>query len=513
MTSCPLMRPGPMDSGRTDRPTHRFFLVRKTREGLVTEGSPTVLLGEATEGALPPGSARWSWDGQELSAQVDGLGVFPLFYRQLADGVVVSDRIQLLLDRSGPATPDWDALALFLRTGFFVFEDTPFQAIRSFPAGGTLTWSALGGALRMEATPLPEPEVWTGTFDQAVSAFIDLVRMAVRRTVGGERPVVVPLSGGADSRHLLLALHHAGCRPAAVATVSRAYHADFDLEPAAELAARLGYPHTVLRPGDWLADEATKNLEVSFSTKWHSWLMPLRRFLASRPCLSVDGIGGDTFLKRSESRRKAHDGMAGGDPVAAARYMLREEQRWSPERMLQRLLRPEIFDRVPVEAAETRLAAAIQPHLAAPNPFGSYFFAHRTRRDIAASPIALLGAMAPQAAPFLDPSLLAFLRSLPFAFTASADLRREAIRRAYPKAADVPYAYDGPGQPADRGYQARAARRLAGHLLREGCPVWTRRAFLMPRLARTMVSASYARSTGWPLEPLLYLHQLNQLTR
>src|SRR4051812_30031815 len=65
-------------------------------------------------------AAEWHWDGVRLTVRNDRYGMLPLFYWATRDEVVVSPRIRDLLSAGAPADLDHDALAVFLRMGFFV---------------------------------------------------------------------------------------------------------------------------------------------------------------------------------------------------------------------------------------------------------------------------------------------------------------------------------------------------------------------------------------------------------
>src|SRR5439155_1603673 len=71
--------------------------------------------------------AEWKWDGRRLRVRNDRYGVHPLFYYATANEIAVSTSVARLLAGGAPADFDGDAIAVFLRLGFFVGEDTPFH--------------------------------------------------------------------------------------------------------------------------------------------------------------------------------------------------------------------------------------------------------------------------------------------------------------------------------------------------------------------------------------------------
>jgi hypothetical protein len=124
--------------------------------------------------------------------------------------LLVSPSLVKLVEAGAPTGFDEAALAVFLRLGFFLGDDTPFQSIRTLPRtarspeAGTVTIS--GGYRFVRPQRLSR--------DAAIDGFIDLFRQAMSRRPPVGQDVVVPLSGGRDSRHILLELCESGHRRA-----------------------------------------------------------------------------------------------------------------------------------------------------------------------------------------------------------------------------------------------------------------------------------------------------------
>ncbi len=75
--------------------------------------------------------ARWHWKGEQLVIENDRWGIQPIFWAASANAVHVSTSLDALLDAGVPAALDDAALAVFLRIGYFVGNDTPFRSIRA----------------------------------------------------------------------------------------------------------------------------------------------------------------------------------------------------------------------------------------------------------------------------------------------------------------------------------------------------------------------------------------------
>src|SRR5690349_14615167 len=74
--------------------------------------------------------AHCHWTGSMLASATDRFGVQPLFYAADRNTIRISPAVGPLLGAGTPRDLDDSALAVFLRVGFFVGEDTPFRCIR-----------------------------------------------------------------------------------------------------------------------------------------------------------------------------------------------------------------------------------------------------------------------------------------------------------------------------------------------------------------------------------------------
>ncbi|MFD0385572.1 hypothetical protein ACFQ2B_34490 [Streptomyces stramineus] len=281
---------------------------------------------------------------------------------------------------------DHDALAVFIRLGFFLGEDTAFAAVRALPPAATLTWSPdEGTAVRAPALPVPGPAALTPA--QAVDGFVELFRAAVARRLPAE-PYVLPLSGGRDSRHILLELCRQGAPPRLCVSGAK-FPPDpgADARVAARLAGRLGLPHrTVARPRSQFRAEVTAGPAQGMGTLDGAWTLPLLAFLRRHSGLWYDGIGGGELAQNPSIeliRSNPYDVrdlpgladrlLAAGRTGAHVEHLLGPRTRalWSRER------------------ARARLARELARHAGAAFPLGSFFFWNRTRRSIALAPFAL----------------------------------------------------------------------------------------------------------------------------
>lgn len=456
------------------------------------------------------GAAGWQWDGERLRAHTGRYGFRPLFVRRLADGVALSPSLVRLMSIGGSLPIDDAAMAVFLRIGFFVGEDTPFRDIRVLPPGGRLEWH--DGVLSIEAT-YPRVHAADMTRSAAIDAFIDVFRDAVRRADPGAYRNVVPLSGGRDSRHILFELCAAGHPPDRCLTL-RNYppRGTRDVVVATEIARAVGVTHELIEETpSRVSAELRKNLLTHFCADEHAWFMALADRLSKQDVAIWDGIAGDVL---SNGHRLDASQLAlarAGSIEDLARLMLDDGA--------MRMVPPAMAARWSRDRAIARVSEELRHHLDAPNPIGSYIFWNRTRREIALVPFGLWNAAGRVMTPYLDPSVFELLASLPAEMFLDKRFHPDAIRRAYPAHAYLRFDTEtglrsvrAPnGTPADAPYYRRLLREAGAYVAGLRRPRLMRRGWLVSRSAYWYVRGDFSDTQLVPFA--LYLAQLDSVSQ
>lgn len=434
--------------------------------------------------------AGWRWTGRELQVEQDRYGFFPLFESAGSDGRVVSTDLATLVERGAPRTLDLDALSVFVRVGFFVGHDTPFQHVRA-----------------VLPPPLPRRHIGI-TRSEAVDGFIDLFRQAMLRR-RPTAPFVMPLSGGRDSRHILFELCEAGHAPAACVTVRHfPPRANDDELIARDICQVLGIEHRVVpQPRDRAGVERRKNGLTHFCTDEHAQFVVLAEHLRLHTRLTYDGIAGDVLSQSTYLRPEVLALYRRGDYRAVADFVLDGYGTMMSEAALARVLTPELYRELPRERAVARLVAEIARHGDAANPVGSFFLHNRTRREIALAPYGLMRDVT-AFAPYLDRDLFDFLSALPAELLMDRALHTDAIARAWPRYADLPYERKGLMED-DRWAQRQLAVALAAAVLRPASRSVLRASALLPPLVATIADGASHRL--WHATLVLYLDQIAAL--
>jgi hypothetical protein len=430
--------------------------------------------------------------------------------------VCVSTSLLRLLSAGAPTTLDEPAVALYLRKGLMVGDDTPFAAIRRLPPAGRFEWRP-DGAWSVSGGPGSLPPV-TLSRAEALDAFIERFRSAVvNRATGADS--IVPLSGGRDSRHLVLALCAAGCRPRLCVTVRNQPPAlNEDARVATILAEALGLEHVVLDQSPSAVDvELRMNQRSGWAADWHSWFLRFGDFLAANPAAEVHvGYGGDTVARGRAPQPAATERWLARDAPGLATLQL--TSRPHVELAMQQVLTSEGYRRFSLDLAHARLADELARHMSQPNPELSFTAYNGLRRRTAPQWFPMCSDHALIRVPFLDRSVYDLMASLPAETPLGNDFHTDAIARAFPRYRNVPYTdYAGARKTLNvddhRNYFRRYAEELTAYAF-----VRSEASFVDVR--RVAERLSGCRKTGdgtlmqW-LQPgrILWLLQLEALAR
>jgi hypothetical protein len=249
----------------------------------------------------------------------------------------------------------------------------------------------------------------------------------------------------------------------------------------------------------------------------HAWFMAMADRLNGNVSAVFDGIAG-VLSATSKFLSPEVLGLfeAGRFGLLAERLIAAS----SDEQALRAVCAPPAYRRMGRELAVSRLADELSRHVGAADPVKSFHFWNRTRREIALVPYGLLNGVPRVYSPFLDHELFDVMFGVP-PDVISPDLlpedktfHAEAICRAYPRFADLPFA--NVHDRIDAGtHHAQLTRDLAVLALRQ-CrhrPTFLNRTHVLPRLLTSIVSRRCADRVGWMTPSALYLLQLEMAGR
>jgi asparagine synthase (glutamine-hydrolysing) len=140
--------------------------------------------------------AVWDTARQRLLLARDRIGIKPLYYRLLPDGIAFASELKALLVLGTPPI-DESAVRDFLFHGYVPAPKTIYRGISKLPAGHTLVWQS--GSVTIERYWNPSPAIIERSAANTLQELDSLLHEVVPSHTVSDVPVGVFLSGGIDS--------------------------------------------------------------------------------------------------------------------------------------------------------------------------------------------------------------------------------------------------------------------------------------------------------------------------
>ena len=388
----------------------------------------------------------WEVDGEELRAWTDPLGFQAVFYAADDRRCIVSDSLLEIIAAGAPSEWNLRALGVFLRVGWFLGEDTPFRHVSVLPPGGRLAWRR--GAVTLDQHPVTVATDGSLTRKASIDRFIDLFREAIALTMRSlDGGILLPLSGGRDSRHILAELTRHGAQ--GVRCVTYNYNPgglDDEARCAMAVALRLGQSHRLLTGTRQGSGDRLRAMSIThLCADEHQKMLVLRDDSALPQHTLLDGLGGDVlsrnkgFVNETIERCTAQRDWRG-----MALNLSEGFQRVVGHPVEQALEQRGLAQCMPKDQALEDLTDSLSRHADFSDPYRAFMFFTRTRREIALAPAAILSTARRVLCPYLHAPLVNMLLSMPLEAASRGGLHDDVIAQAYPTLAGVPYA-DGQG--------------------------------------------------------------------
>lgn len=459
------------------------------------EGTPSYLAQldpiDGRHGKIWTIRAGWQVEPAGLNIFSDRLGLVPLFVHQQREQIVVSNSLLAVARITGETELDDDAMSIFVRLGFFLGEDTPLKNIRVLPPAQSAIWSGrpqLWNHLWQLSTPSQL------TRQQATIRYAELVRASIRRRTTGVERTGLPLSSGRDSRHIAYELARAGRLPTHSLTIrTEPPHGDEDVRGAQAIAKQLGFHHEVIEV-DYrrLVDrEQEKNRLTHFLSDEHTWFLLVSSALCGRVTRMFDGLGGDVLGNGLFFHPELLAALRRRDTEAAADNIL--QRRGRPPDWLA-ADRHEVWTR---KRAQDRLQHELQNFLDAPNPIQAFFFANRTRREVALAPVCMSTPDVEVSLPFLDEDVWSFLTRLPAEEFGPPGFHDEVIAAEFPESLTIPYGRKDLSKCLPRRVNRQIAQGIARFVWQHRRAPALKRQFVWPRTMRAIFTGDGWREQWW----------------
>lgn len=377
-----------------------------------------------------------NWDGYKLVIQTDALGYSPLYYYYRNERLIVSSSIPEILHMCGPVKIDNDALSVFIRTGFFLNQDTPFQEILAFPPGGKLI--LLKESLKITKSQISFTPSAVNK-QQAIDGYAYWAMKAIAKRLP-QKQAVVSLSGGHDSRLVLLGLRELKAPIKYCVTASNNTSSeDPDTIIARMITDRLGLPHIITTPHrPWMTYDSKKNIATNFCALEHTWLMAIAEFLHTNADEVYEGTGVEVFTRTDLLSPECLNLYEKGLFPELARKIF---TLWvgPPEELISILPIAASLGPFSYEVAVEKLSAALAEYHDQPNPLGSFNFWNKNRRMTALCPIRHLSSNVLLNSPLLDIDLVKFVGGIPTNLILQQEPQAACIRSCFREFSDIPF--------------------------------------------------------------------------
>ncbi|MBK5930585.1 asparagine synthase C-terminal domain-containing protein [Halochromatium salexigens] len=502
--------------GQESRP---YFAARFLGDHVEIEGTTECLIGEKLPGATPERPdglfVEWHWDGRRLVVRNDFYGFSPLFYASYGNAIRISPNLEQALSADVPKDLDYAALSVILRMGHPVGDDTPFLYVRALPPGSTLIWEQ--GQLQIDSPELP---IRTGpyaqfSFDEAVDRFAQLFDQAIRKRLPKDEKIVLPLSGGRDSRHILFALEANGVKPRSCVTLEfRPPTTNEDARIAGLIADAMNIEHQVLEKAPSWFQAVLKEAHLSnFCGGSHGWILPLAAYLKGQTSTLYDGLAGSVLSGGFMTDERKLERYRENRLEELAQILFNET---GNEGFNNTVLRASFRKKISMEIAIERIVKELQRHTEATNPMLSFIFWNRTRRGVSQIPLAIMAHIPAVHCPYLDRDVYDFLTGVEPSYFLGNRLHDEAIRRAYPSYAHLPYedsSKKADYKKEDYIYFRKSVKAFWRYLLKHGLqPSETlRKEYLYPRASYDLLKRK--NRMPWYLIKSVYFLEFEEVVK
>jgi len=455
---------------------------------------------------------RWSFTANGVIAENDFFGFRPLYYKASKGHLWLSEDIRYLIEPNEEL--NYPALAVFLRMGDYLDDQTAFKHIKTLPANSKLLFDKAG--VRIVSKAVLNVSTTFGSLSRLKSDYEEFFSESIRKiradVAVADEPVILPLSGGRDSRHILLELVEQGQQHIRCVTIKhQPPKSNEDFVVASLLANRLKLPHIALEQRlPFLQAELHKNELTSFCALEHSWFLPLSQFLSEQQApLVFDGIGGDV-LATGSARLNAH------------RLSLARKKNWraladdllGSEGYLPAMMSSDLAKLMAREHALDAVSKALEKYDGTANPIAQFYFWNRARRTIGSSAFGILGQVSTTLAPFLDYRLYALLNQVPAEFfiqQGRSFLHDQIIADSYSAAADI--RYENNSRVGNRNSFSQRCTENVQQLcyFLKHRPAGINLSSLIARLPKRLYNADFHHRSAALVRIPLYLNSLEQV--
>jgi asparagine synthase (glutamine-hydrolysing) len=278
---------------------------------------------EATAGRLVGmfAFAIWDVDRRQLKLVRDRLGIKPLYWGRIGDGIAFASELRSLRQHPAWSAPiDRNALTLYLRRNCIPAPRTIFEGIHKLEPGCVLT-AADGQATRIERFWSLEAAVERArrerlddiTDDEGLALVDDALRRAVGDRMVADVPLGAFLSGGVDSSSVVALMQAQSDRPVRTFSLGFPDHDHDEAPHARRVAAHLRTDHTefYVTAAEALAviPELPRIFDEPFGDSSQVPTYLVSRLAREQVTVAMSGDGGDEVFAGYNRHRIARAGL------------------------------------------------------------------------------------------------------------------------------------------------------------------------------------------------------------
>jgi len=495
-----------------DKNNCQTLSILKKGSSFYSKGEKNIFFGYQQGGSSNSGNdgvwARWEYKDGIFTFKNDKFGFYPIYYYAGSDRFIISTSLVKIIEIMGPQEIDCVAISVFLRTGYFIGDDTPFLNIKVPPPCCNLTWK--NGLLDISS---PEIKYQDCHLDrpEAIREYGRIFQCKIEKYKFTENiKVGLPLSGGRDSRHILFSLLRKELEPSKCVTMKHfPPKSDEDCKVASNLTNKLNLDHVIIDPSnDEFKVEIEKNIITNFCANQHAWLLPLAEYFCNNKFdIIYDGIAGDvlsTTVFSSKEKVKLY---------SESKFTDLAELILGSEGYLSSILSKNNYERWSRSKAIEHIVEELKCYVESPNPVSQFYFWNKTRRQTSLASWGILNKGVHVVAPFLDSDIFDFLSSLPVEYLYEGKcFHTEAILKYYPEYSKIPF--EGEGMSYRNATYAEIVKysiSMARHILiTRGKQSPVNIPFVIKRLMKGLIDKEYGTNLPKVMNIPIYLKQLSE---
>jgi asparagine synthetase B (glutamine-hydrolysing) len=412
---------------------------------------------QASGAALPPriegdfAMAHYDASGSTLTLANGRYGFCPLYYSVTADGCYFASEAKALIRAIGGTSLDWQAAADFFYIGHMLGERTLFRDILALGPGQILTYRQ--GKLEARAYADFTQAPVRSARDVSAERIAQLFMASVERRLERDKPQVVLLSGGLDSRLIMGALQQLGITPRVISLEHDNIRNGADGRYAARIAQRLELECEVrpTRPDFYGSRECVEVFQIldGMVPTWELFIGQIYGELEPSMGMVWDGLGLDLALGGTH--------QFAGDYAKNMAYFLKKHPINRP--LLRIALAPEAF-----AAADAGFFQRVDSELAAipesDNQFLHFLLKHRIRRRIAVNPYQLFASRVQPHTPSTDLDFLDYVVGVPSSLRLNHSIYAAMVKAHFPILTEVPVISGGSPLYFEQNSSAAIGRML-----------------------------------------------------